>query len=162
MAVAKGVVLDFHLILEEAQQLAVGLWREVGKAILGAQLHFTDVAQLLIAWCGYSECVFETILRGRVRCQEIVQALGQTSNDNDGIFVPFVHLDKQFIQRIDLVGVAVGQQLLDIVEEENAPLGVFHILVPLVDKALIVDSIDHRQLGLLYDFMLLEIVSNNL
>ena len=162
MCIAKCVILDFNLILEEAQQLMVCLLRESSNTIFGTQFHLTDVAQLLIAWCGQTEGVLETILCCRVCRQEVVQALGQTSHNNDGVFVPFVHLDKQLIQWIHLIRVAIRQQLLDIIEEEDAAFGITHILVPFFHEALVVDGIDHRQLGFRYDFILMEIVSNHL
>ena len=63
---------------------------------------------------------------------------------------------------LHLIRVAIRQQLLDIIEEEDAAFGITHILVPFFHEALVVDGIDHRQLGFRYDFILMEIVSNHL
>ena len=161
MGISESLVLDLHLILEETRQFMVGL-RCIGcNTVFGTQFHFTDVAQLLIAWGWQAECVLETVLRSRVCRQEVVKALRQSGNHDNGILVPFIHLDKQFVKRVHLIGIAVWQQLLHIVEEQNAVLGFLHIIVPLVNEALIVHRVNHRQLRFLDNLMLVEVVANH-
>ena len=161
MGIAEGLVLDLDLILEEALQLMLGFWGVGCHTILGAQLQLTDVAEVLIARSGQTERVLEAVLGCRVGHQEVVETLGESGNDDDGILVPLVHLDKQLVEGVHLVGIAVGQQFLHIVEEEYSSPRLLHVVIPLVDKTLVVDGIDHRQLGLLDNLMLVEIVADD-
>ena len=161
VGIAEGVVLDLHLILEEALQLMVGSRRIGCYAVFGAQFLFTDVAEFLRSWGRQSESVLETILRRRVGSQEIVKSLGQTRNHDDGVVAPLVHLDKQLVEGVHLIGVAVGQQLLYVVKEQDATLGLLYVIVPLVDKSLIVHSVYHRQLRFINNLMLVEVVANH-
>ena len=54
-----------------------------------------------------------------------------------------IHLDKKLVKRVNLVGIPVGKQFLDIVEKENAPLGFFYIFIPFVNKPLVVNGVNH-------------------
>ena len=162
MGIAKGFVLDLQLILEETLQFLIGLGRIGCDAILRAELQLADVTQLLTTGSRQSEGILETVLSGRVGRQEVVKALRQTGDDDNGVLVPLVHLDKQLIQRVNLIGIAVWQQFLHVVEEEDAVTGILHILIPLVDKPLVVDGIHHRQLGFVDNLMLVEIVTEHL
>ena len=116
----------------------------------------------MIAWSGNTERVFETVEDSRIALQEILQSFRQTRDNHNGIILPFIHLHKQLIKRIYLIGILVGQQLLHIVEEQNAPLGLLDIIIPLIYKSLIVNGIDHGQLWLLYNLLLVEIVTKDL
>ena len=159
MSVTEGVVLYFQLVLEIAVQLMISLRTISSNAILNAQLLLTNVTQILTAWGRQAEGILKAVLCRRVGYQEVVQTLRQTGNHHDGILAPFVHLDKQLVERIHLIGITVGQQFLHIIEEKNAILGFLHIVVPLVDKALIVYCVNHRQLGLVDNLVLIEIVA---
>ena len=162
VTIAERVVFRLHLMLEIAAQLALSLRRVRRDAVFVLQFQLTNVAQFLTTRCRQSEGVLETVLCCWVGGQEVVQSLGQSGNDDNGVLVPLVHLDKELVQRIHLIGVAVWQQLLHIVKEEDAPLGFLDVVVPLVNKALVVDGIDHRQFGFVDDFMLIEIVAYHL
>ena len=54
-----------------------------------------------------------------------------------------VHLDKELVKRVHLVGVSVGQQFLDIVEEQYSPLGFLDVIVPFVNKPLVINGVNH-------------------
>ena len=43
MGIAKGIIFDFHLILEETQQFLFSFWCEVGNSIFTTQFLLTDV-----------------------------------------------------------------------------------------------------------------------
>ena len=116
----------------------------------------------MIAGGGNAERVLKTIEYSGIALKEILQALRQTRDDHYGIILPFVHLHKQFVERVNLIGVFVGQQFLHIVEKQDAALGLLDIIVPFVDKPLIVNGIDHGQFRLLYDLLLVEIVTKDL
>ena len=73
-----------------------------------------------------------------------------------------IHLDKQFVKRVHLIGITVGKQLLNIIEEEDASLGILDILIPVIDKALIVDGVNYCQFRFIDDAMEIEIVTENL
>ena len=162
MTIAEEFVLGLNLILEVARELVLGLLREFGDAVFRLQVLLTDVRQFMITWCRKTECVFEAVDDGRVALKEILQTLRQSGDHHNGIILPFVHLDKEFIKRVHLIGLLVWQEFLHIVEEQNSTLGFLDIIVPLVNKPLIVYCIDHRQFRLLYDLMFVEIVTKDL
>ena len=116
----------------------------------------------MIAWSRQTEGVLETVRDGRVTLEEVFQTFRQTRDDHDGIILPLVHLHEQLIQRIHLIGILVWQELLNIIEEQNAALGLSDIIVPFVHKPLIVNSVDHRQFRFLYNLMFVEIVTEDL
>ena len=117
MSIAKGLVLDLDLILEIALQLIVGLWREIGNAIARLQAQFTNVRQLIVVWRRQTERILETVGNSRITLQKVIQTLGESGDDHHGIILPFIHLDKELIQGIHLIGILIGQQFLDIVKE---------------------------------------------
>ena len=161
MSIAEGFVLHLDLVLEEACQLLVSLGAVVGDAVLLLQLHLGDVAQLLTVGRGQAERVLEPVLHSRVALQEIVKSLGKSRHDDDGVVVPLVHLHKELVERIHLIGILVGQQLLYVVKEQDAILCLLDVVVPFVDEAAVVHRIHHRQLGLLDDSVLIEVVAND-
>ena len=159
MSITKGLVLRLQLILEETLQLMLGFWSVGCNTIFRTQLHLTHVAQLLITGGRQTEGVLKTILGSRIGYEEIVKSLGQTSHDDNRILIPLVHLDEQLIERVHLVRIAIRQQFLNIIKEQDSILCLLDIVIPLIDKTLIVYSINHRQLGLLNNLMLVEIIS---
>ena len=161
MGVAEGFVLDFYLVLEEARQLFVGIVREGCYAVFHLQLQLHNVAQLLEVIDWQAEHVLKAVLHGRITLKEVVQSLRKSRNDYDGIVVPPVHFHKELVERIDLIGILVGQQFLHIVEEQDAPPCLLDVLVPFVHKALIVHRIDHSQLGRVNNLTLIEVVADN-
>ena len=162
VGVAEGLVLDLHLILEEALQLVVSIGRKVGDTIAGTQAQFTDVRQFREVRRRQTEGVLEAVGHGGVALQKVVEALGQTRDDDNRVVIPLVHLHEEFIQRIHLIGILVRQQFLHIIKEEYAVLGLLDIIIPLIDKALVVDGIHHRQLGLLDNLVLVEVIPQDL
>ena len=162
MSITESIVFNLHLILEETVQLVVGFMRIGRDAILTAQLHLTNIAEFLITRSRQTECVLEAVLGSRVGSQEVIKTFRKTGYHDNRILVPFVHLDKQLIERVHLIGITVRQQFLYVVEEQDATLCLFHVVVPLVNKTLVVYSVDHRQLGLLNNLVLVEIVTNHL
>ena len=162
MAVTEGFVLDLDLILEITLQLLIGLRGELRNAVTGTQIQLADIRQLCEVRRRQTEGILETVGHSRITLQEIVKTLWKTRNHHDRIIFPFIHFHKEFVKRIDLVGIFVGQQLLDIIEEQNAVLCLLDVIVPLIDKPLIVDGIHHRQLRLVDDLILIEIVADNL
>ena len=73
-----------------------------------------------------------------------------------------IHLDKQFVERINLIGITVGQKFLHVVEKQDATLGLLDIIVPLIHEALIVNSIDHCKFLLRNNLVLIKIIPDNL
>ena len=162
VAVAEEFIFDLNLVFEKARELVICFLREFGDAIFRPQVHLTDFRQLVIARSWQTEGVLETVRDGRVTLEEVLQTFRQTRDDHDGIILPLVHLHEQLIQRIHLIGILVWQELLNIIEEQNAALSLSDIIVPFVHKPLIVNSVDHRQFRLLYDLMFVEIVTEDL
>ena len=109
MGIAKGFVLDFYLVLEEALQLLVGLRCKLRDTILHTKVEFGNITQLLITRRRQAESILETVLHRWVTLQEIVQTLGKTCHDDNGVIVPFIHLDKQLVKGIHLIGILIGQ-----------------------------------------------------
>ena len=161
VGIAESLVLDLDLILEVTLQLVVGLWGEVGDAIAGTEAQFTDVCQLSEVWCRQTEGILETVSHSGIALQEIIETLGESGNDHHRIVIPLIHLDKELVERIHLIGILVRQEFLNIVKEQNTVLRLLDVIVPLVDKALIVDSIDHGQLWLVYNLILIEIITED-
>ena len=162
MTVSECLILNLHLILEETHQLVLGLSREFCNTILQTQIELTDISQFLITRRWHAERIFKAVGNSRIALKKIFQSLCQTGNNYDGIIIPLVHLNKQFVERIHLIGVLIRQQFLHVVKEQNAILGLLNILVPLINKALIVNGIYHRQLRFLDNLMLIKIVTKNI
>ena len=149
MGIAEGLVLYLDLVLEEAGQLMLRIWGESRNAVFRTKLHTGNIAQLMIIGSGQPERVLEAVLHSRVALQEIVKSLGKACHDDNGIVVPLVHLDKELVKRVHLVGILIGQQFLHVVEKEEAATSLLDVLVPLVHETLVVDGINHGQLRLL-------------
>ena len=116
----------------------------------------------MIAWSRETERVFESVDDCRVTLKKVLQTFCQTRNNHYGIIFPFIHLHKQLVERINLIGVFVRQEFLHVVKEQYATPGLSDVIIPLVHKPLIVHGIDHRQFRLLYDLVLIEIVTKDL
>ena len=159
MGIAEGLVLCLDLVFEVAPQIIVGLIRKFADAVLSLQLLLGHIAQFVVVRRRQAEGVLEAVLHSRVALQEVVESLRQSCNDDNGVVVPFVHLHEQLVQRIHLIGILIGQEFLHIIEEEYSTLRLLDVVVPLVHEALIVDSIHHRELRLLDDLMLVEVVA---
>ena len=159
MTITESLVLNLNLILEVAHQLILSLRREFRNAIFHAQVKLTDLSQFLITWCRHTEGILEAVSYSRIALKEIFQSFCQTWDNHDRIILPLIHLHKQLVERIYLIRVFIGQQFLDIIKKQDAILGFLDIFIPLVDEALIVNSIHHRQLRLLNNLMLIEIVT---
>ena len=162
MGIAEGIVFCLDAILEQALQLLVCLWREVRNAILHPKVELGDVTEFLVVRRRQTEHILEAVLHRRVALQEIIKPLRQTGHNDDGIIVPLVHLDKKFVERVHLVGVFIGQQLLYVIEEQKTATGFLDVVVPLVNKTRVVYRIDHCQLGLLDNLLLVEVVAEYL
>ena len=162
MGITEGLVLDLYLILEIARQLLVGLLRESGDAILRLQLHLHHVAQFLTIRNGQAEHILEAVLDGGVVLKEFLKTLRQTSQDNDRITLPFIHLHKEFVEWVHLIGILIGQQFLHIIKKQDTVLCLFDVIIPLVHETLIVNSIYHCQLGFTDNLLLTEIITDNL
>ena len=162
MSVTKHLVLDLDLIFEETGELVIGLFGELGNTILRPEIQFTDIRQLMIAGSGNTERVFETVEDSRIALQKILQSLRQARDDYNGIVFPLIHLHKQLVERVYLIGILIGQQFLHIIKEQDTALSFLDVIVPFVNKPLVVDGIDHGQLRFLYNLLLVEIVTKDL
>ena len=116
----------------------------------------------MIVWRRQAEHILEAVLHRRIALQEVVKSFGQSGHNDDGVVVPLVHLDKELVEGVHLVGILVGQQLLNVVKEEDAVLGLLDIVVPVVDEPAVVYRIDNREFRLLYNLVLIEIFAQNL
>ena len=161
MSITEGLVLYLDLVLEITLQLIIGFWRKVSNAIACLQTQLTDIRQLVEVRGRQTEGILETVGYRRITLKEVIQTLGQSGDDNNGIIFPLVHLHKEFIQRVHLIGILVRQQFLDIVKEQDTILCLLDVFFPLVDKALVVDGIDHRQLRFVDNLVLIEIVTED-
>ena len=162
MTIAEGVVLDFHLILEETLQLMICLRCIGGNAVFDTQFLLADVTEFVVTRSRQTEDILEAVLGSWVVYQEIVQTFGQTGDNHNRIIVPLVHFDKELIQRIHLIGIAVGQQFLNIIKEQDTILRLLDVIIPFINKALIIDGINHRQLRLVNNLVLIEVITDNL
>ena len=135
---------------------------EFRDAVFRPQVHFTDIRQFVIPWSRETERVFESVDDRWVTLKEVLQTFRQTRDNHDGIIFPFIHLHKQLVERVYLIGVFVRQEFLHIVKEQYAAPGLPDVIVPLVHKPLIVHCIDHRQFRFLNDLVLIEIVTKDL
>ena len=61
-----------------------------------------------------------------------------------------------------MVGILVRKKFLNIVKKQNAVARFLDIVIPLVYKPIVVYSINHRQLSLFNDAMLIKVVTDNL
>ena len=109
MSVTEHLVLDLDLVFEEAGELVISLLGELRNTILGLEVQFTDIRQLVIAWSGNTERIFETIEDSRIALEEVFQSFRQTRDDHNGVILPLVHLHEQLIERVYLIGILVGQ-----------------------------------------------------
>ena len=108
------------------------------------------------------EHILEAVLYSRIVLEKFLEALWQTGQDDDGVTLPLVHLHKEFVERVHLVRILIGQQFLHVIKEQDTVLRLLDIIVPLVHKALIVHSIHHGQFGFADNLILTEIVADNL
>ena len=162
MTISESLILNLYLIFKETQQLALGFFREIRDAIFHAQVKLTNLCKFLITRRRHTERILEAVSYSRVTLQEVLQTFRQTRDNHDWIILPLIHLHKEFVKRIHLIGILVGQEFLNIVEEQDAILGLLDILIPFIDEALVVHRIHHRQLRLLDNLMLVEVVTENL
>ena len=144
VAIAERIVLYLQLILEEALQLALCLWRICGNTVLDAQFLLTDLTQFSMPRGWQAEYILETVLRCWVVDQEVIQTFWETRDNHNRIVIPFIHLDKELVKGIHLIGIPVRQQLLYIIEEKESIFRLLDIVFPFIDKTLIVDCIYQR------------------
>ena len=159
MGITEGLILRLNLILKVASQLVISLLRELADAVFLLQLLLSHIAQLVVVRSRQAEGVLEAVLHGRVALQEVIKSFRKSGNDDNGVVIPFVHLNEQLIQRIHLIGIFVRQELLNIIEEQDTTLCLLDVFVPLVNKALVVHGVHHRELGLVDNLVLVEVVA---
>ena len=92
---------------------------------------------------GKIELVLESVGYGWVVGQKVVKTSCETGYNNDGVVIPMVHLDKELVKRVHLIGISVRQQFLDIVEKQYATLGFLDVIVPFVNKPLVINGVNH-------------------
>ena len=159
---AESLVFGLHLIFEELRQLALCIKAETIQSVFCSQHVAANQGEFLISRCGQVELIFESVAHRGVVGDEIVKTTCQSRYYHYGVVVPMVHLHKQLVERIDLVGIAVGKQFLNIVEKENAALRLLNVVVPLIHKACVIHRVHECEFWLCYNLVLVEIVPYHL
>ena len=78
MGKTESFVLDFQPITEITLHLIFCLGTKQVESIFAVERHLAYLVELLPAWCGQSENIFETIGHSRIVDEEIIKAFGQT------------------------------------------------------------------------------------
>src|SRR5574344_254117 len=136
--------------------------RELSYTIFSAKFPLADVAKFSIIKCRQTKLIFESVRYRRIVIKKIVKSFRQTGKHHDRIIVPLVHFNEELVQWRNLIGISVRKEFLNVIKEQYSTLGILNVIIPLINKTVIIDSIHYCQFRFFNNLMLIEIVTHNL